>query len=110
MTTRLLLALLLLVGCIGGGAGRRGGLPEAKVKALPPEVASSYELFAVRCSRCHTLSRPLNAQITDYDHWEAYVTRMRRHAGSGISPKDADKILVFLKYYADQKAKELDDE
>ena len=71
-------------------------------------MAEAYGLFAVRCSRCHTLARPLNAAITEYSHWKAYVKRMRHHAGSGISPKDAKTILVFLKYYADLRAKELE--
>ena len=63
----------------------------------------------MRCSRCHTLARPLNADITEFEHWKAYVRRMRHHAGSGISPQDAKTILVFLKYYAQQRAQELED-
>lgn len=113
MTTRApklaLLILLLGVAACVGGAGRRGGLPEVEVQQMPEQVALSYRLFALRCSRCHTLSRPLNASITDYSHWEQYVTRMRRHAGSGISKRDADQILVFLKYYTEQKAAEADE-
>ena len=108
MTTRSLLLAVLLAACVGGGSGRRGGLPEEVVQTYPPEVAASYRLFANRCSRCHTLSRPLNASIVEYHHWEEYVARMRRHSGSGISPKDAEQILVFLKYYSEQKAKELE--
>ena len=111
MTTRIALAFaLLLPACVGGGSARRGGLPEETVNGFPPAVEQSYRLFAVRCSRCHTLSRPLNASITEYEHWEQYVARMRRHAGSGISPKDAEEILVFLKYYSEQKAKQLEED
>ena len=107
MTTRLLVAsLLLLAACIGGGSARRGGLPEEMVAKFPPEVAESYQLFANRCSRCHTLSRPLNAGIVEYDHWVHYVERMRKQTGSGISPQDAEEILVFLKYYSELKAQE----
>jgi hypothetical protein len=95
-----------LIACIGGGSGRRGGLPDEQLTSLPAEVKDAYDLFAVRCSRCHTLARPLNASIVNYNQWELYVARMRRHSGSGISPADADKILIFLRYYADQKAKE----
>jgi hypothetical protein len=104
----LLLVALLAAACIGGGSGRRGGLPEEVVQSYPPAVAESYRLFANRCSRCHTLERPLNASITEYGHWEEYVARMRRHAGSGISPKDAEQILVFLKHWSEQKARELE--
>jgi hypothetical protein len=105
VTTRLAIAIsfALLVACVGGGSSRRGGLPEDMVKTFPPDVEQSYRLFAVRCSRCHTLSRPLNASISEYSHWEQYVARMRRHSGSGISPQDAEEILVFLKYYTEHK-------
>lgn len=113
---KLLLALALtflagvsLSGCIGGGSARRGGLPKARIAKFPPKVAKAYGLFAVRCSRCHTLARPLNAAITEYGHWKSYVKRMRHHAGSGISPRDADTILVFLRYYAELRSKELED-
>lgn len=98
------LALGLGVGCVTGRSSRRGGLPASTVATYPKPVQSAYGLFAVKCSRCHTLSRPLNAAIYDYAHWAKYVTRMRRHSGSGISPSDGDEILVFLKYYADQNA------
>ena len=99
------LALVFVVAsCRTGRSTLRGGLPKARVEAYPAHVKKAYDLFAVRCSRCHTLSRPLNAAIYDYAHWETYVARMRRHAGSGISPADAEQILVFLKYYADENA------
>ena len=105
----LLLGLgLLAFGCQTGRSGRRGGLPPHTVAKYPPEIREAYDLFAVRCSRCHTLSRPLNAGIYDHEHWENYVARMRRQSGSGISPKDAEKILVFLRFYADQKAADRD--
>ncbi|MCA9553228.1 MAG: hypothetical protein KC933_24540, partial [Myxococcales bacterium] len=100
----LLLALLAIVGCRTGAPARRGGLPEAQVKAMPPDVEAAYRVFAVKCSRCHTLSRPLNAAIYDPNHWESYVARMRRQAGSGISKRDAEVILVFLRYYSEQQA------
>lgn len=104
-TKRLVLAVatLALVACVTGRSTLRGGLPEERVAQYPPNVQESYRLFAARCSRCHTLSRPLNAQIDDFDHWVAYVERMRHHAGSGISKADGDKILVFLKHYLEER-------
>lgn len=93
------------VACIGS-VGRRGGLDEAAQAQLPPEVRASYDLFAQKCSRCHTLSRPLGAFITDVSHWRQYVTRMRRQPGSGISAEDGERILVFLEHYTREKSKE----
>lgn len=99
-------SLLLAAACVTGGASRRGGLPRAQVEAYPPDIQAAYQLFAQRCSRCHTLSRPLGADIYDMEHWRDYVNRMRRQRGSGISPKDATVILHFLGHYAREKAKE----
>lgn len=78
-------------------------MSEEVVQALPGEVGQAYELFAIRCSRCHTLARPLSAGIDEFEHWEHYVGRMRKMPGSGISPADGEKILVFLKYYTEHR-------
>lgn len=89
------------------GAGRDDGLNAAN---LPQEVRSDYVLFAQRCSKCHSLSRPLESGITDDDFWRAYVERMRRQPSSGISPSDETPILRFLHYYsAEQKRRGGDD-
>jgi hypothetical protein len=94
--------------CATDGVGKRGGLKREAIEKFPPDIAKSYEVFEHKCSRCHTLSRPLNAPIYEINHWEAYVTRMRRQSGSGISESDAKTILVFLKYYAAQKKRALE--
>ncbi len=67
---------------------------------MPENVRADYELFAHKCSKCHTLARPLSANITDDEQWALYVKRMRRQPGSGISHQDEDRILHFLRYYA----------
>ena len=102
-------AAIFLASCATGNSARRGGLSEEEVRRLPARVADSYDLFAQKCSRCHTLARPLSAGIDNHDHWERYVNRMRRQAGSGISAADGNEILVFLKYYTDQRTKKKED-
>ncbi|MCK6550368.1 hypothetical protein L6R52_31315 [Myxococcota bacterium] len=99
------LVLLLLLGLTGCATdfGRRGGLSDQQIAAMPPGVQEDYDLFAYKCSRCHTLSRPLKAQITDMEHWRAYVARMRRHAGSAISEDDGNRVLRFLEYWVKQR-------
>ncbi len=92
--------LAMSASCGTGRSARRGGLPNEEVAKLPPAIASAYRLFAQKCSRCHTLARPLTADIDDASHWGRYVERMRRQRGSGISPADAAKILTFLEYYS----------
>ena len=92
------IALALGIGLAVYACGPRiEGLDPSK---LPDDVRDDYVLFAHRCSKCHTLARPLNAGITDDDQWVMYVNRMRRQPGSGISLTDQEHILHFLKWYA----------
>jgi hypothetical protein len=65
------------------------------VSAYPPEQQKSYALFAQKCIKCHTLARPINSSLQAGD-WSAYVNRMSRKSGSGISPHDGETILSFL--------------
>jgi hypothetical protein len=67
---------------------------------LPEPVRADYDLFARKCSKCHSLARPLSSGITDDDQWSMYVTRMRRQPASGITPDDQEIILRFLHYYS----------
>jgi hypothetical protein len=69
----------------------------------PPDIRDAYKVFAVRCSRCHTLARPLNARIRDPQQWVRYVQRMRLNPASGINAKDGEIILRFLLYYMHQR-------
>jgi hypothetical protein len=83
---------------VASSACQRGeGLDSSK---MPESVRADYELFANRCSKCHSLARPLTSNITDDEQWLLYVNRMRRQPGSGISRTDQEGILRFLKYYA----------
>jgi hypothetical protein len=92
-----LVCVLLAAACGDAHATRRGD--RVDVSSYPPDIQAAYRVFAVRCSRCHTLARPLNAHISDPQHWIRYVTRMRRQPGSGINSSNADIILRFLLYY-----------
>jgi hypothetical protein len=93
----LLAAALLLVSACAGHEARRGDTVD--VSGYPPEIQEAYRVFSIRCSRCHTLARPLNARIEGSEHWVRYVTRMRRQPGSGIDASNAQIILRFLLYY-----------
>jgi hypothetical protein len=96
------LVLASLPWLTGGGCATntREGLDVAQ---LPEAVRPDYQLFARRCSKCHSLARPLGSGITDDAVWIAYVNRMRRQPGSGISPQDATPILRFLHYYSSEQ-------
>lgn len=91
LATVLVLATLSASGC-GSGSGLDPG-------RLPPSMRAQYQRFEARCSRCHSLSRPLSAPVDSVEHWEKYLARMRRMPGSGINSQDAAMIMEFLAYY-----------
>jgi hypothetical protein len=96
-----LLAALLVVGIASVAPGCSGGrASELEAETLPSSAGADYALFALRCSKCHSLSRPLNSGIDRDDYWRLYVERMRRQPASGISEEDAVAILRFLHLYA----------
>lgn len=74
------------------------------VAAYPPEQQKSYALFSQRCCKCHTLARPINSTLQP-DQWDAYVSRMSRKPGSGISPRDAEAIRDFLVFDTSRRAR-----
>ncbi len=93
--------LLVLACCLGvlvplASCGTGAGLD---VETLPSNMRAPYRRFASRCSRCHSLSRPLSAPVNTVEHWERYLARMRRQPGSGINEQDSALILEFLTYY-----------
>lgn len=97
----LALTLSLLGACGGSTAAIR---PDGyDVSREPPEIQAAYRVFAFRCSKCHSLARPLNASISDLGHWDAYVRRMRRMPGSGINERDGAIILTFLHHYSRER-------
>jgi hypothetical protein len=97
-TCILFFALASATSAIGGCTGER--TPEPETPVMTSEAMADYELFAVRCSKCHSLARPLSAGIADDEYWKAYVEKMRRQPGSGISVEDSVAILRFLHVYS----------
>jgi hypothetical protein len=82
---------------IACSANKSDGMDPSKV---PDDLKSDYQIFAQRCSKCHSLARPLTSNITDDQQWIDYVNRMRRQPTSGITLNDQAHILRFLKWYA----------
>jgi hypothetical protein len=90
----LALVPVLVLGC--SGVQRNEGLDPASV---PAALRDEHELFARRCSRCHSVSVPLLAHVSDGHHWVLYVERMRRQPNSGIALEEAPAIVRFLTWY-----------
>lgn len=85
-----------------------GGYPADKgpnfidVSNYPQEMQTLYNVFTRRCSKCHTVARPINSDFTP-EEWKKYVQKMMRKAGSGLTPKTADQITKFLIYDAQHR-------
>jgi len=77
------------------------------VSGYPEEMQQRYEIFAERCSKCHTLARPISSDYALEEEWSRYVKRMMRKPGSGIAPKDAKQIFEFLAYDSSIRKKDL---
>ncbi|HLG18226.1 MAG TPA: hypothetical protein VI895_00240 [Bdellovibrionota bacterium] len=80
------------------------GPKEVDIGAFPPEVQTDYKVFASKCSKCHTLARPINTNM-EAAAWKMYVKRMMNKPDSGISPDQGKTIYRFLKFYQDEKDK-----
>ena len=67
-----------------------------------PELRQGYALFTHRCSKCHALSRPLDANLEESGYVAKYVRRMRLQPGSGILESEEGPIVDFLVAYAEE--------
>lgn len=80
------------------------GADKVDVSAYPAKIQAAYAVFASKCSKCHTLARPINTNMKT-DAWKMYVKRMANKPDSGISPSQAKEIYSFLKFYQAEKDK-----
>jgi hypothetical protein len=69
---------------------------------VPPDLRESFDVFRVRCSKCHTLAKPYNVRLSE-DGWRRYVQKMKRRPGSGINDENGAMILAFLLWYEPRK-------
>jgi hypothetical protein len=98
--------LALLVACTLGPlplVSQSNVLPQDKgpatinVSAYPAQQQAAYKVFSSKCSRCHTLARPINTMKTSAE-WESDVKRMMHMANSGISDSQAKQTFEFLAF------------
>ena len=98
---RLLWVCLL---CFGLGCSKGTPRVASDLEAeIPTGLRADYMSFVDNCSKCHGLERPLTANVTETRHWDLYVSRMMRTAGSAISASESPKILRFLYWYTERK-------
>ena len=70
------------------------------------KVRKQYDIFAKKCTQCHSMSRPTSALINgktpvtgsrfEKRDIKKYVIKMMRKPNSGISKSEAKSILRFL--------------
>ena len=73
------------------------GPDKLDVSAYPAEIQAGYKVFASKCTKCHTLARPINTTMTR-DEWERYVKRMMHKPNSGVNGTQGKQIFDFLAY------------
>ena len=75
---------------------------------FPPEVQPGLKSFSNKCSKCHSLGRPISALKTgrtpisggtfNDQYIKKYVVKMMRKPNSGITKSDAKEIIGFLRF------------
>jgi len=71
------------------------GPDKIDVSAYPAPQQAGYKVFASKCSKCHTIARPINTMMKR-DEWERYVKRMMHKPNSGIGDSQGKQIFDFL--------------
>lgn len=73
------------------------GPDKIDISAYPAPLQAAYKLFSTKCSKCHTIARPINTMMKQ-DEWSRYVKRMMHKPNSGISDAQGKQIFDFLVY------------
>lgn len=71
------------------------GPDKIDVTSYPAAQQAAYKLFSSKCSKCHTIARPINTMMKR-DEWERYVKRMMHKPNSGISDSQGKQIFEFV--------------
>ena len=71
------------------------GPDKIDVSAYPAPMQAAYKLFVGKCSKCHTIARPINTMMKR-DEWERYVKRMMHKPNSGINDNQGKQIFEFV--------------
>lgn len=83
------------------------GTDTINVSQYPPEQQEAYKVFSEKCSKCHTLARPINSDYALPEEWTAYVDKMRHKKRSGIDDDAQKTITQFLIYDSSVRKKDL---
>lgn len=70
------------------------------VTKYPADQKAAYKLFDKKCSKCHTIARPINSEFVLPAQWERYIKRMMYKPNSQLNEQDGKTIYKFLVYDA----------
>ena len=74
------------------------GSPTIDVPRYPAGIQQDYRIFSQKCSQCHNLSRPINADYVLPEEWSQCIRRMKRRSGANIGSSEEGKLYDFLVY------------
>ncbi len=74
------------------------GSPTIDVSKYPAGIQQDYRIFSRKCSQCHNLNRPINADYVLPDEWSQCIRRMKRRSGADIGSSEEAKLYDFLVY------------
>jgi len=77
------------------------------VAKYPAEQKTGYKLLTKKCSKCHTIARPINSEFVLPAQWQRYIKRMMFKPNSQMSDADGKRIFQFLVYDASVRKREL---
>ena len=83
------------------------GVDKIDVSKYPKDKQDEYAVFAEKCSKCHTLARPINSDYALPEEWTAYVDKMRHKKRSGIDDDAQKAVTDFLIYDSSVRKKDL---
>ncbi|MBI2933605.1 MAG: cytochrome c [Planctomycetes bacterium] len=70
----------------------------AELTEYPENAQQGYKVFAVKCAKCHSLTKSFQAQVPN-DDWEPCIRKMAKMQGANISPKAVKQITVFMNFW-----------
>src|ERR1017187_1382571 len=71
------------------------GPDKIDVGAYPAPQQAAYKGFSTKCSKCHTIARPIHT-MGKREEWQRYDKRMMHKPNSGISDSQGKQIFEFL--------------
>ena len=93
--------MLLAIGCTGNeqtpfkSHEPPVGVPDAFIQSVQTNSSETKQLFEVKCSLCHTLTR-ITSQRKKYDDWLMTAYSMKNHYGVLITEEEGVVIALYI--------------